>query len=71
MPESTEPQLHGPVQLRRDRCENTTADQRLLDTRDTTTWTHTDPWRVLRIQGEFVEGFDALAETPKAVTVFG
>ena len=22
---------------------------------------HTDPWRVLRIQGEFVEGFDALA----------
>ncbi|MGH3953836.1 MAG: TIGR00730 family Rossman fold protein [Mycobacterium sp.] len=71
MPESTEPQLHGPVQLRRDRCENITADQRLLDTRDTTTWTHTDPWRVLRIQGEFVEGFDALAETPKAVTVFG
>lgn len=34
-------------------------------------WLHTDPWRVLRIQGEFVEGFDALAETPKAVTIFG
>ena len=26
---------------------------------------------MLRIQGEFVEGFDALAEMPKAVTVFG
>jgi hypothetical protein len=24
-------------------------------------FTHTDPWRVLRIQSEFVEGFDALA----------
>ena len=25
-------------------------------------WVHTDPWRVLRIQSEFVEGFGALAE---------
>ncbi len=32
---------------------------------------HTDPWRVLRIQSEFVEGFGALAELPRAVTVFG
>lgn len=32
---------------------------------------HTDPWRVLRIQSEFVEGFGALAEVPRAVTVFG
>ena len=32
---------------------------------------HTDPWRVLRIQAEFVEGFGALAEVPRAVTVFG
>ena len=29
------------------------------------------PWRVLRIQAEFVEGFGALAEVPRAVTVFG
>src|SRR5690606_3359380 len=28
-------------------------------------------WRVLRIQAEFVEGFGALAEVPRAVTVFG
>ncbi len=32
---------------------------------------HTDPWRVLRIQSEFVEGFGLLAEVPRAVTVFG
>jgi uncharacterized protein (TIGR00730 family) len=30
-----------------------------------------DPWRVLRIQAEFVEGFDALAELGPAVSVFG
>lgn len=30
-----------------------------------------DPWRVLRIQAEFVEGFGQLAELPTAVTVFG
>jgi uncharacterized protein (TIGR00730 family) len=32
---------------------------------------HTDPWRVLRIQSEFVEGFGLLAELPRAVSVFG
>ncbi len=62
----------GPVVLRRDRREeSTTTDQRLLDSRGPTDWVHTDPWRVLRIQAEFVEGFGMLAELPKAVTVFG
>src|ERR1700745_1550231 len=32
---------------------------------------HADPWRVLRILSEFVEGFDALNEAGPAVTVFG
>jgi uncharacterized protein (TIGR00730 family) len=32
---------------------------------------HTDPWRVLRIQSEFVEGFGLLAALPQAVSVFG
>jgi uncharacterized protein (TIGR00730 family) len=32
---------------------------------------HTDPWRVLRIMGEFVEGFEALADVGPAVTIFG
>src|SRR3989454_1821052 len=34
-------------------------------------FTHTDPWRVLRIMGEFVEGFDTLSDVRNAVTVFG
>ncbi len=34
-------------------------------------FTHTDPWRILRIQSEFVYGFNALAELGAAVTVFG
>ena len=34
-------------------------------------FTHSDAWRVLRITGEFVAGFDALAEVGPAVTVFG
>ena len=34
-------------------------------------FTDTDPWRVLRITSEFVEGFDALAEVGPAVSVFG
>jgi uncharacterized protein (TIGR00730 family) len=34
-------------------------------------FTHSDPWRVLRIGGEFVAGFDALAEMGPAVTIFG
>jgi len=32
---------------------------------------HTDPWRVLRIMGEFVEGFDTLAHVQNGVAVFG
>jgi len=32
---------------------------------------HSDPWRVMRITGEFVHGFDALADLGPAVTVFG
>ncbi|MFS8101370.1 TIGR00730 family Rossman fold protein [Lentzea alba] len=64
--------MRGPVVLRRGRRDElTTTDQRLLDSRGPTDWVHTDPWRVLRIQAEFVEGFGALAEVPSAVTVFG
>src|SRR3990170_6943845 len=62
----------GPVVLRREqRNESTTTDQRLLDSRGPSDWVHTDPWRVLRIQAEFVEGFGALAELGPAVGVFG
>ncbi|SOD75111.1 hypothetical protein SAMN05892883_4316 [Jatrophihabitans sp. GAS493] len=64
----------GPVTLRRAQVSqrsSTTTDQRLLDARGPSDWVHTDPWRVLRIQAEFVEGFGLLAELPRAITVFG
>ena len=34
-------------------------------------FTRSDPWRVMRIMGEFIEGFDKLANVGRAVTVFG
>lgn len=64
--------LRGPLLLRRDKGgDRTTTDQRLLDKNQDTDWLHTDPWRVLRIQSEFVNGFGALAELSDAVSVFG
>jgi uncharacterized protein (TIGR00730 family) len=62
----------GPVIERRGQVhEGSTTDQRLLDSRGPTDWVHTDPWRVLRIQSEFVEGFGSLAELGPAIAVFG
>jgi uncharacterized protein (TIGR00730 family) len=61
----------GPVTLRRSLVPAKTTDQRLLDERGPTSWLHQDPWRVLRIQSEFVEGFGALAELGPAISVFG
>lgn len=46
-----------------------TADQALLD--ESFKRSKEDPWRVLRIQSEFVEGFDALSELEPAVSIFG
>ena len=61
----------GPVLLRGDQIPRQTTDQRLLDTGGSADWVHSDPWRVMRIQSEFVEGFGALAEVGPAVSVFG
>ncbi|WP_129338139.1 TIGR00730 family Rossman fold protein [Cellulomonas endophytica] len=61
----------GPVLLRRTQIPATTSDQRLLGPSRDALWLHDDPWRVLRIQSEFVEGFGALAEIGPAVSVFG
>ncbi len=61
----------GPTVLRGAQVDLTTTDQRLLDSRGPTDWVHTDPWRVLRIQAEFVEGFGGLAELGPAISVFG
>lgn len=58
-----------------------TADEQFLEStelEEPTPWapergafTHTEAWRVLRIQGEFVAGINALAEVGAAVSVFG
>ncbi len=73
--ENRRARTRGPVQLRGGepdpRQEGTTTDQRLLDARGPSDWVHADPWRVLRIQAEFVEGFGLLADLPRAVSVFG
>jgi uncharacterized protein (TIGR00730 family) len=63
--------IKGPVVQRRGQVDEGTTDQRLLDSRGASDWVHTDPWRVLRIQAEFIEGFGALAELGPAVAVFG
>lgn len=47
-----------------------TADQHLLES-TRADFIHTDTWRALRIQSEFVKGFDSLAEIGPAVSVFG
>ncbi|WP_428346742.1 TIGR00730 family Rossman fold protein [Nocardioides sp.] len=57
--------------MRRARIDRGTTDQRLLDSRGDSDWVHTDPWRVLRIQAEFVEGFGTLTELGPAIGVFG
>ena len=61
----------GPVLLRGHQIPEETTDQRLLEPGKIADWVHSDPWRVMRIQSEFVEGFGALAEIGPAVSVFG
>jgi uncharacterized protein (TIGR00730 family) len=61
----------GPVVQRRDQIDEGTTDQRLLDSRGPSDWIHTDPWRVMRIQAEFIVGFGALASLGPAIGVFG
>ncbi|MEV6109531.1 TIGR00730 family Rossman fold protein [Streptomyces sp. NPDC051940] len=73
--DSTQPpreQRIGPVLRRRSRIQRGTMDQHLLDSRQRSAeYVHEDPWRVLRMQAEFVEGFGALAEVGPAIAVFG
>ncbi len=61
----------GPVTLRRQKVPRTTTDQRLLEGRQPNEWLHADPWRVMRIQSEFVEGFGTLSEHGPAVAGYG
>src|ERR671912_136857 len=70
-PEPDRWRVQGAV-VRGDRtAQHSTTDQRLLESRGATDFVHSDPWRVLRIQSEFVDGFGTLAELGPAVSVFG
>src|SRR3989454_6273410 len=48
-----------------------TQDERLLQTPRADEFLHTDTWRVFRIMGEFVQGFEDLAHIQNGVSVFG
>jgi uncharacterized protein (TIGR00730 family) len=71
------PPVPNPSLNRRARLGQPTSDEQLLqrpmrtEAVVSTEFTHTDPWRVFRIMGEFVEGFDTLAHIHPAVTFFG
>ena len=49
----------------------TQADRGLFTPDDDSAFVHTDPWRALRILGEFVDGFDTMARVGPTVSVFG
>jgi uncharacterized protein (TIGR00730 family) len=67
------PPQPNPSLSRAARTGQPTQDEQLLVRPDPAAlpFTHTDPWRVLRIMGEFVDGFDALADVGPAVSIFG
>ena len=51
--------------------QEVTQDEQLLESPKPDEFTHTDTWRVFRIMGEFVEGFDELASVARGVAIFG
>jgi uncharacterized protein (TIGR00730 family) len=77
----TPPSQQGPAKLTtvtqriddaiRDSAPATEDEKLLQQTGPRLDFTRTDPWRVMRIMGEFIEGFDTLASVEKAVTIFG
>ena len=48
-----------------------TQDERLLETPRADEFLHTDTWRVFRIMGEFVQGFEDMAHLTNGVAIFG
>ncbi len=55
----------------RQQLPGTTQDEQLLESPRPDDFTHSDPWRVFRIMGEFVEGFDELATLSRGIAIFG
>ncbi|MGI8838636.1 MAG: TIGR00730 family Rossman fold protein [Pyrinomonadaceae bacterium] len=62
MADPNEPDEHKP---------GTTQDEQLLESPRLDEFTHTDTWRVFRIMGEFVTGFDELATLTQGISIFG
>jgi len=54
-----------------DHAPGTTQDEQLLESPGPDEFTHTDTWRVFRIMGEFVTGFDELATLSRGISIFG
>jgi len=54
-----------------DKTIHGTQDERLLETPRADEFLHTDTWRVFRIMGEFVQGFEDLARIKNGVAIFG
>lgn len=62
--------IGGAVLRHKNGAPKATNDQQLLESAGTE-WRTLDPWRVLRIQAEFTEGFDTLANLGPAISLFG
>ncbi len=74
--DSNRDMIPNPTLDRAARIGRATEDRKLLSWTDperkrAAAYTESDPWRVMRITAEFVQGFDALAEVGPAVSVFG
>jgi len=54
-----------------DQGSRETEDERLLESVEELETIGRDAWRIFRIMGEFVEGFEEMSRIGKAVTVFG
>lgn len=70
----TDSRLPHPERPSRSTGAHQTEDERLFElppVLERREFIHTDPWRVLRIMGEFVEGFHLLADIHSAVSIFG
>ena len=66
MADTPQPEQEEPAQ-----AKPATQDEQLLETPRHDEFIHTDTWRVFRIMGEFVEGFDELATVTRGVSIFG
>lgn len=59
------------MRLQRELTGMKTYDEQLFASSEDPAWLHSDPWRIMRIQSEFVEGFGGLAALGPSISVFG